>query len=152
MNRFGTVVYRIISPNTTPSRSGMSVTGLLQGSHQLQPRPAVGDVRTPPPRPPLTSGALGPQADGGTWAGLGEHRRLPPTTWTIPTCCRCSELLRVLSLSAAGLAATRNGLDVESLYPAVYEDQGMIPVTARKKNLAYPARFSTAGRPCEVRD
>jgi len=139
MNRFGTIVYRVISPNTTPSRSGMSVTGLLQGSHQLQPRPALGDVRTPPPRPPLTSGALGPQADGGTWAGLGEHRR-------------CSELLRVLSLSAAGLAATRNGLDVESLYPAVYEDQGMIPVTARKKNLAYPARFSTAGRPCEVRD
>lgn len=39
------------------------------------------------------------------------------------------------------------GYDAEVLYRAVYEDYGMIPVTARKENIAYPDGYSEAGRP-----
>lgn len=39
------------------------------------------------------------------------------------------------------------GYDTEALYRAVYEDYGMIPVTARKENVAYPDGYSKAGRP-----
>lgn len=39
------------------------------------------------------------------------------------------------------------GYDAEALYRAVYEDYGMIPVTARKDNIAYPKGFSKSGRP-----
>ena len=39
------------------------------------------------------------------------------------------------------------GYDVESLYEGVYEDYAMIPVTARKENIAYPDGYSSTGRP-----
>lgn len=39
------------------------------------------------------------------------------------------------------------GYDAEFLYRAVYEDFGMIPVTARKQNVAYPKGFTPQGRP-----
>lgn len=39
------------------------------------------------------------------------------------------------------------GYDSEALYRSVYEDHGMIPVTARKDNIAYPKEFSNRGRP-----
>jgi len=40
------------------------------------------------------------------------------------------------------------GYDVEALYRAVYEDYDMIPVTARKTNIAYPKGYTSRGRPC----
>lgn len=39
------------------------------------------------------------------------------------------------------------GYDAEVLYRGVYEDYGMIPVTARKDNIAYPKGFSKRGLP-----
>jgi hypothetical protein len=39
------------------------------------------------------------------------------------------------------------GYDAEALYRSVYEDRGMIPVTSRRDNIAYPRGYSRAGRP-----
>lgn len=39
------------------------------------------------------------------------------------------------------------GYDVEALYGIIYEDYGILPVTARKANIAYPDGYSKAGRP-----
>lgn len=39
------------------------------------------------------------------------------------------------------------GYDSEALYRSVYEDHGMIPVTARRDDIAYPKGFSKRGRP-----
>jgi hypothetical protein len=39
------------------------------------------------------------------------------------------------------------GYDAEALYRCVYEDYGIIPVTARKDNIVYAEGYSTRGRP-----
>ena len=39
------------------------------------------------------------------------------------------------------------GYDAEALYRAVYEDYGIIAVTARKENITYPTGYTKRGRP-----
>jgi hypothetical protein len=50
------------------------------------------------------------------------------------------------SLPVADLLLDK-GYDVEALYETAYEDFGMIAVTSRKENIAYPDGFSKKGRP-----
>ncbi len=62
----------------------------------------------------------------------------------LPLLARFRELYPDLSVAYLLLD---KGYDADHLYRAVYEDHGMIPVTARKDNIAYPKGFSSRGRP-----